>query len=400
MDEKNYAVDVLIIGGGIHGAGCAQALASRGYSTILIESGQIGHGTSSRSSKLIHGGLRYIETGQFSLVRKSLRERAILEKIAPDLIHSRQFLLPIYRHNRLKRWQLILALSIYSLLGGLNKNTRFKRLSKIEQNNLAGLKKDGLIAVYQYWDAQTNDLALTQAVIHSAKQYDCQVLEQTAFIKARQLTSKTLQVQARQNQQTVNIDCQLLVNASGPWIEKVQAQIDFAKSGPEINLVQGTHLEYDQAISDDIFYLESPDDHRPVFIMPWQGGTLIGTTEVQHRGNPANSQPTEAEIDYLKKILFHYFPAYQGHFVQAWSGLRVLPKQPQKTSVRRFAKQARETVLHVDNSYSPQVISIFGGKLTAYRATAKSVADLAAKRLGRAKNLADTSIIPLQSTHK
>jgi glycerol-3-phosphate dehydrogenase len=400
MDQKKFAVDVLIIGGGIHGAGCAQALASRGYSTILIESGQIGHGTSSRSSKLIHGGLRYIETGQFSLVRKSLRERAILEKIAPDLIHSRQFLLPIYRHNRLKRWQLILALSIYSLLGGLNKNTRFKRLSKSEQNNLAGLKKDGLIAVYQYWDAQTNDLALTQAVIHSAKQYDCQVLEQTAFIKASQLTSKTLQVQARQNQQTVNIDCQLLVNASGPWIEKVQAQIDFARSGPEVDLVQGTHLEYDQAISDDIFYLESPDDHRPVFIMPWQGGTLIGTTEVQHRGNPANSQPTEAEIDYLKKILFHYFPAYQGQFVQAWSGLRVLPKHPHKAAVRRFAKQARETVLHVDNSFSPQVISIYGGKLTAYRATAKRVADLAAKRLGRAKKLADTSIMPLQSPQK
>ncbi|MDG2472824.1 MAG: FAD-dependent oxidoreductase [Pseudomonadales bacterium] len=89
MDQKKFAVNVLIIGDGIHGAGCAQALASRGYSTILIESGQIGHGTSSRSSKLIHGGLRYNETGQFSLVRKSLRERAILEKIAPDLIHSR-----------------------------------------------------------------------------------------------------------------------------------------------------------------------------------------------------------------------------------------------------------------------------------------------------------------------
>ena len=400
MDEKNCAVDVLIIGGGIHGAGCAQALASRGYSTILIESGQIGHGTSSRSSKLIHGGLRYIETGQFSLVRKSLRERATLEKIAPDLIHSRQFLLPIYRHNRLKRWQLILALCIYSLLGGLGKNTRFKRLSKTEQNHLTGLKKDDLIAVYQYWDAQTNDLALTRAVIHSAKQYGCQVFEQTTFIKASQLTNKTVHVEARQSQQAINIDCQLLINAAGPWVENVQAQIDFARPGPDIDLVQGTHLEYDQAISDDIFYLESPDDHRPVFIMPWQGGTLIGTTEVQHQDNPASSQPTESEIHYLKNVLFHYFPTYQGQFIQAWSGLRVLPKQPHKTRVRRFAKQARETVLHVDNSYSPQVISIFGGKLTAYRATAKSVADLAAKRLGRAKNLADTSIIPLQSPHK
>ncbi len=400
MDQQSFTVDVLIIGGGIHGAGCAQALASRGYSTILIESGQIGHGTSSRSSKLIHGGLRYIETGQFSLVRKSLRERATLEKIAPDLIHSRQFLLPIYRHNRLKRWQLILALCIYSLLGGLRKNTRFKRLSKTEQNNLTGLKKDDLIAVYQYWDAQTNDLALTQAVIHSAKQYGCQVFEQTTFIKASQLTSKTIQVQTRKNQQTVNIDCQLLINAAGPWIEKVQAQIDFARPGPEVDLVQGTHLEYDQAISDDIFYLESPDDHRPVFIMPWQGGTLIGTTEVQHHGNPANSLPTEAEIHYLKKVLFHYFPRYQGQFIQAWSGLRVLPKQPHKTNVRRFAKQARETVLHVDNSYSPRVISIYGGKLTAYRATAKSVADLAAKHLGKAKKLSDTSIMPLQSPQK
>ena len=112
MSEKICVVNVLIIGSGIHGASCAQALASRGYSTILIESDQIGHGTSNRFSKLVHGGLRYIETGQFSLVRKSLRERATLEKIAPDLIHSRQFLLPIYRYSRLKRWQLMLFLHL------------------------------------------------------------------------------------------------------------------------------------------------------------------------------------------------------------------------------------------------------------------------------------------------
>ena len=117
-------------------------------------------------------------------------------------------------------------------------------------------------------------------MIHSTKQYGCQVFEQTTFIKASQLTNKTVHVEARQSQQAVNIDCKLLINAAGPWVEDVQAQIDFAQRGSDIDLVQGTHLEYDQAISDDIFYLESPDDHRPVFIMPWLGGTLIGTTEV------------------------------------------------------------------------------------------------------------------------
>ena len=271
MNQHGFRADAVIIGGGIHGAGCAQALAARGYSTVLIESNQIGHGTSRRSSKLIHGGLRYIETGQFSLVRKSLRERATLEKIAPGLIHRRKFLLPVYRRNRLKSWQLILALYTYAFLGGLGKKTRFKRLSKTQMLPLSGLKQDDLIAVFQYWDSQTDDLALTQAVTLSAKNHHCQVFEKTEFMAAHQSSKGMIKVQAVNHKKNIAIDCRLLINAAGPWVEKVQSRIDFVEQGPQISLVQGTHIEYDQTISDDIFYLESPDDHRPVLSCPGKG---------------------------------------------------------------------------------------------------------------------------------
>src|SRR3984957_18551600 len=160
--------DVIVVGGGIHGAGVMQAAAAAGHSTLLIEKCALASGTSSRSSKLIHGGLRYLESGQFALVRESLRERAIHLRIAPDLVHLKPFFIPVYDDTRRRPWQLKAGLSIYALLGGFDASTRFGSVPKREWAKLDGLETRGLDAVICYQDAQTDDARLTRAVVQSA----------------------------------------------------------------------------------------------------------------------------------------------------------------------------------------------------------------------------------------
>ena len=398
--------DAVIIGGGIQGAGCAQALAASGFSALLIEKSTIGIGTSSRSSKLIHGGLRYLETYQFSLVKKSIAERSTLQNIAPSLVESRKFYLPVYKKQRLKRWQLAIGLFLYSALGGFKSQARFTRVPKSEWPQLGNpkqaIKQQDLVDVFQYWDGQTDDLLLTQAVIRSAVSLGCDVIEDTTFKQASLNSQQQVCIEATHQQQSFNVSCNIIINAAGPWIDRIQNAIDFAPQGPAIDLVQGSHIEFDTPLGEGIFYVESPDDQRAVFIMPWQGGTLVGTTEKHFQGEPANCQAGSDEIDYLKKTLFHYFPDYQGQFIKAWAGLRVLPKSTTtdrqsaiQSLTRPFSTQARDTILFQDNPKKPRAISLYGGKLTAYRVTAQHVAELAEKTLGPASIKADTANIPL-----
>ena len=161
--------DVIVIGGGIHGAGVLQAAAAAGYSALLIEKSALASGTSSRSSKLIHGGLRYLESGQFALVRESLHERAVHLRIAPDLVELKPFFIPVYGQTRRRPWQLKLGLWIYALLGGFDASTRFGSVPRREWSELDGLETRGLDAVIRYYDAQTDDAQLTRAVVESAR---------------------------------------------------------------------------------------------------------------------------------------------------------------------------------------------------------------------------------------
>ena len=177
-------VDVVVVGGGIHGVGVAQAAAAAGHSVLLLEKTSLAAGTSSRSSKLIHGGLRYLESGQFHLVRESLRERRILLAIAPELVQLRPFILPLYRETRRRPWQLRVGLSIYALLGGLGPETRFGAVPRSEWTQLDGLQTRGLRKVLRYFDAQTDDAALTRAVMRSAQTLGADVLAPAEFFAA------------------------------------------------------------------------------------------------------------------------------------------------------------------------------------------------------------------------
>jgi len=156
--------DLVIVGGGIHGAGVAQAASAKGLSVMVLEQTGIASGTSSRSSKLIHGGLRYLESGEFSLVREWLQERALLLKLAPHLVELKHFYIPVYRNTTRRPWLLSIGLSLYALQGGLHPATRFRRVPQKHWDKLDGLETAELEAVFQYNDAQTDDAALTRAV--------------------------------------------------------------------------------------------------------------------------------------------------------------------------------------------------------------------------------------------
>src|SRR5258706_14789031 len=196
MKIKQY--DVVVVGGGIHGAGVLQAAAAAGHSALLIERVGLASGTSSRSSKLIHGGLRYLESGQFALVRESLRERAIHLRIAAELVELKPFFIPVYRDTRRRPWQLKLGLGMYALLGGFDAGTRFGTIPKRDWSTLDGLDTHNLDAVIRYQDAQTDDAQLTRAVVRSAQSLGGELAMPANFSEAA-LTDEGVDVAYDQN---------------------------------------------------------------------------------------------------------------------------------------------------------------------------------------------------------
>lgn len=387
--EKRF--DVAVIGGGIHGVGVLQAAAAAGWSALLVEERAIASGTSSRSSKLIHGGLRYLEHGELALVRESLTERAILLSIAPSLVRLVPFYIPIYRTTQRRPWQIRAGLSLYALLANLSNGARFETVPKREWPALDGLELGELEAVFRYFDGQTDDAALARAVLRSAQSLGAELAMPARFVGAERASDEW---RVRYELAGAEIECRAgaLVNASGPWIDRVRAQISPVPRGIEIDLVAGAHVEFEGRVERGIYYTEAPHDARAVFIMPWRGRTLVGTTETLYTGDPRDVRPTGDEIEYLSATLARYFPKASRKRVDAWAGLRVLPRG----SGTAFARP-RETTLVCDDDRAPRMIAIYGGKLTGYRATAARVAAILARSLPRAERRADTRTLRLEA---
>jgi glycerol-3-phosphate dehydrogenase len=392
--------DLVVIGAGIHGAGIAQAAAARGLSVMVLEQTAIASGTSSRSSKLIHGGLRYLESRQFSLVRECLRERALLLKLAPGLVELKPFYIPVYRDTARRPWVLYLGLSFYRLLGGGGPAMRFRRVPQSQWKNLDGLDTTGLEAVFQYYDAQTDDSALTNAVMRSAQRLGAQLKIPATFTGAL-LGESTNTVEYRYNGKTETCAAGVLVNAAGPWAQEVLGRITPAPPQLEIELVQGTHILLPGKLTQGIYYVEA-EDRRVVFVMPWKGNTLVGTTELNFQGNPGDVAPLPCEIDYLMETLCRYFPRYRtGEPIRdAIAGLRVLPLGRNGTEGEASSPHARsrETVLDLhrpEQSGTTRLLTVYGGKLTTYRLTAERVMAHLADALPAHAPLADTRHLEL-----
>jgi glycerol-3-phosphate dehydrogenase len=389
---KEY--DVVIIGGGIHGAGVLQAAAAAGYRALLIERQALASGTSSRSSKLIHGGLRYLESAQFALVRESLRERAIHLRIASELVELKAFFIPVYRDTRRRPWQLKIGLWIYALLGGFDAATRFGSVPKQEWPALDGLKTLDLDAVVRYHDAQTDDALLTRAVVKSALGLGAELAMPAKFTRAT-LSEDGVSVSYATSGASVEVKARVLVNAAGPWATQVARAVVPAIAVPDVDLVQGTHIVIPHPVTAGIYYVESPTDGRAVFVMPWAGATLIGTTETPYRGDPDLVHPLPEEEEYLLAVVRHYFPHLsgltRGDITERFAGLRVLPAATQAAFDR-----SRETIFTADRDARPRVLSIYGGKLTGWRAAAAHVMQRISPSLPAAARKAETDLLILR----
>jgi glycerol-3-phosphate dehydrogenase len=388
--------DVVVIGAGIHGVGVAQAAAAAGYSTLVLEQTQIAIGSSSRSSKLIHGGLRYLETGQLRLVRESLHERATLLRIAPELVHLKRFFVPVYQHTRRRPWQLRIGLSLYALLAGLGPTSRFGTVPRRDWGNLDGLDVTGLQAVFWYQDAQTDDRLLSQAVIRSAEQLGAELRLPARFTGATR-SAANVSVHYEYGGTERECDATVLVNAAGPWAGATARLITPAMPIPSLELVQGSHIVLPGPISQGVYYVESPRDGRAVFIMPWHDGqALIGTTEVRFHGDPATVHPSSTEIHYLLGVARHYFPRFRESGAAepsaSFAGLRVLPAGGGHAFYR-----SRETLLIMDDEAHPRVLTIYGGKLTTWRAVAQRVIGLLKPSLPQSTPRARTDELMLRA---
>ncbi len=382
--------DVVVIGAGIHGAGVAQAAAAAGYSVLVLEQTAPGAGTSSRSSKLIHGGLRYLESGQFGLVHEALAERERLLKLAPGLVERIAFHIPVYAGNARGAWRIRAGLVLYALLGGLRHTSRFTSLPRREWDRLDGLETRGLRAVFRYHDARTDDVALTRAVLHSAEALGAVLACPARFVGA-QHHRQGYEVRYIETSRETLCTARALVNAAGPWARAVAAAISPPCQQPVVELVQGAHSLLEGDLRHGIYYIEAPSDRRPVFVIPWRGAILVGTTETPFTaGDPALVQPLAQEIEYLRAAFQRYFPGREAKMLDAYAGLRVLP-----TTSGPLQHRPREAVLVADNRAHPRFITIYGGKLTTYRLTAERVLRLLGRSLPARARRADTAVLPL-----
>jgi len=391
---SRFDYDVVVIGAGINGAGVAQAAAAAGHRVLVLEKTAPAAGTSSKSSKLVHGGLRYLESYEFGLVRESLKERALLLKLAPELVRLQEFCIPVYSTTRRSPLLLRVGLSLYWLCTGFASNGRFNTVPKERWTDLNGLRTDGLRTVFQYRDARTDDAALTRAVLASAQQFDTEVIC-PAELQSIQLLPGGCELTYRDGSHESSCSTRVLVNAAGPWANEVVQRISPVQAEVPAELVQGAHIELPGTMHGPFFYLESPRDGRAVFVMPRNERVIVGTTETRFTAHPDQVRPLGAEENYLLGVLHHYFPEQRGltrdDLLDSWAGLRVLPG-----GVGHAFHKSRETILQRDRSAKPRVLSIYGGKLTTYRTTALKVMRRIAPSLPERVPLASTEVLPLK----
>lgn len=388
------SVDLVIIGGGINGAGVAQSASAAGFKVVLLEKGVVGGETSANSSKLIHGGLRYLESGQLSLVKRSLSERRALLRLAPHLVKAIPFYIPVYKSSQRNQWVIRAGLTAYSVLSEFDSLGRFSSLPAVEWSNLSGLKLQGLEAVFQYWDAQTDDKALTQAVVRSAEDLGAKVIEGAQCDKIIH-TPNHCQVDYECQGSVTSLQAGCVINAAGPWVNDVIERISPPMKKEAVDLVQGTHLLLDIPAPSGILYLESCFDQRVIFVMPWKGQTLLGTTETTLERLDNQPESTQSERTYLLGIYKHYFPnsgsldELEALIVELFCGVRVLPKE----SVNSF-ERSRESLLHTNITH-PRLMTLYGGKLTTFRATSQEVLQWVEDLLGERVQVADLDTLPI-----
>ncbi|ABF42315.1 FAD dependent oxidoreductase [Candidatus Koribacter versatilis Ellin345] len=353
---------IAVIGGGINGVMSAWQLAADGHKVTLFERDELMSATSSASTKLLHGGLRYLENGQLMLVREALQERTWWIENAPQLAHRLQIVIPLYRDSKRPAWMLKIGLATYDLLAGSRNLGRHRRLSREALLELAPeLKSDGLLGGFAFYDGQMNDAALGRWAAEKAIAAGVEVRQHEPVERV----SKDGEVSWASTTESFD----RVVNVSGPWAKQLLAQSGIATKY-DLDLVRGSHLILDRPIHAG-FMLQVPGEERVCFALPYEGKTLLGTTEVrQSLEEPIRCSAEEKA--YLIKVFNHYLqPAIDGkNVVRTFAGLRPLIR-------------SAENPTHATREYhiwrEGKLINVFGGKWTTSRILGQKVAKIAGK---------------------
>ena len=356
----DLSVKIAVIGGGINGAGVAWELARKGYPVTLFERGRCGAQTSSATTKMIHGGLRYLEGLHVDLVRESLRDRAWLLEHLPQLVKPIEMLLPIYEDSPRGRFTIAVGLTLYDLLAGRANIRRHRSRSADELASLAPLIRKGLRGGFSYWDAQVDDAALVRAVVASAQRDGARVLEMTAVIGLRR-EGKGWIVRTEHAEEPFD----MVINAAGPWMNEL-LKANRIRSRYRLSLVRGSHLVLQRRVSEVGMLLQSIGDQRVFFVLPWKKTTLVGTTEVVQQGSLDEVHASQEEIDYLITRFNRYIrePIDAADVATTFSGVRPLVgRRSNPSAIGREYRIQRQGNL----------INIFGGKMTTFMSLSRKV---------------------------
>ncbi len=363
--------DLLIIGGGINGVGIAADAAGRGLSVLLCEQHDLASSTSSSSSKLIHGGLRYLEHFEFRLVREALRERDILLAKAPHIITPLEFIMPYSPTTLRPAWLIRLGLFIYDRLAGNSRLARSKAIN-LHDNNYAKPLKSKFNKGFSYMDGWVDDARLVILNALAAREHGANIMPRTRFCSA-QRHAKYWQVQLQNtiNQQLFTVTTQCIINAAGPWVESILANTLNVHPQHSLTLVKGSHIVVPKLYDGDHAYILQHHDKRVIFVIPFQQQfSLIGTTDLPYNDDLNNVSISEPEIDYLCSIVNAYFQQSISKQDISWAYSGVRPLQAgESTDPTKISRDYTLELNHADDQ--APLLSLFGGKITTYRKLAE-----------------------------
>ena len=383
QDLKHFSFDVLVVGGGITGAGIALDAAARGFSVALVDMQDFAAGTSSRSTKLIHGGLRYLKQLEVKIVAETGKEREIVFRNSRNITKSRPMLLPIYQKGTYGKYSTSAGLLVYDLLAGVKHAERREMLTKEQTAELEPLlKKDRLKGGGHYVEYQTDDARLTIEVLKKAAEKGALCLN---YIKCEQFNFENDQIVGavlsdQLSGERFSVSASMVVNASGPWVDELQKKV-ISDDKKQLHITKGVHIVVDQSIFplQQAIYFDNSDG-RMLFAIPRDNKTYVGTTDTFYSDDKKNPVATEEDIHYIIDAVDEIFPSVQlqrKHVESTWAGIRPLIAQEGKNASEISRKdEVWETV--------PGLLTIAGGKLTGYRQMAEVVVDRIDDKLDKA----------------
>jgi len=387
LTQKTF--DVLIIGGGIVGAGVARDAASRGLCTLLVERSDFASGASSRSSRLLHGGLRYLAQGRLGLVREASVEKMTLSRIAPHLCQPLPFLFPAWRGKGMPLWQLSIGVRLYDLLCGGRNLAASSTLPPGELLRLApGLQIEGLTGGTRHFDALTNDARLVIDTLRSAESEGASVRNYTTFVSCDSIAEGwTCKLRDEVTGEQAFVQSRAIVNAAGAWASQL------ARSGIQLRLTKGVHLVLDRQKLPTKEAVILTEGKRILFVIPWGERVILGTTDTTYTGDLADVRPEPADVQYILGVVNGAFPEARlrgADVISTWAGVRPLVSTGGNEGAPSDISRG-----HVIRMAEPGWLDVAGGKLTTYRHMAEQAIDQIGNFLGRRLPKSPTAERPL-----